>query len=150
MKKIKEFFASRKAGWITTVISILGLAYVLIAGGTTEQTFTGKDGSVYTLKENIPIGIMDLIDKCDLKVEGQTCPVSGTWDLTLKTKGTKAVDPAAPATPATNVVIPVTPVEPLKVDPIKSLDIKPMEAGKDTETKPLPDKVPASTDVLIK
>lgn len=149
MKKIKEFFASKKAGWITTVISVLGLAYVLIAGGTTEQTFTGKDGSVYTLKENIPIGIMDLIDKCDLKVEGQTCPVSGTWDLTLKTKGTKAVAPAAPAADA---AVPATvPVEPIKaVEPVKPLELKPMEAGKDTETKPLPDKVPASTDVLIK
>ncbi len=132
METIKKLLGNKATGWVTTVLSIAGLLYVLIAGGTTTQTFTGKDGSVYEAKLVIPAGVMTLIDACDLKVEGQTCPVGFNLDVTLKTKGTgtTAPEPVKPAeahavekkedTPPAETKPETAPVEVKTVDPVKA------------------------------
>lgn len=125
MKWLKDVLKS-KGTWVGIVMSILAVAYTLVMGGTTTQTFTGKDGSVYEAKLVIPAGIMTLIDACDLKVEGQTCPVGFNLDVTLKTKGSGKTDPE-----------PVKAEEPVKVE----------EPVKAEETAPADDKVLKAADV---
>lgn len=141
METIKKLLGNKATGWVTTVLSIAGLLYVLIAGGTTTQTFTGKDGSVYEAKLTVPEGVMTLIDACDLKVEGQTCPVGINMDVTLKTKGTVKADPEpvkpaeVPAvekkdeTPPVETKPEAAPVEVKTVDPVK-VEV-PAEAAKE-------------------
>lgn len=148
METIKKLLGNKATGWVTTVLSIAGLLYVLIAGGTTTQTFTGKDGSVYEAKLVIPAGVMTLIDACDLKVEGQTCPVGINLDVTLKTKGTGSVtpEPAKPAeapavetkeeTPPVEAKPDTAPVEVKTAEPVKvEVPVKPEETKNEAVSK---------------
>ena len=138
MKWFKDLLKS-KGTWVGIVMSILAVAYTLVMGGTTTQTFTGKDGSVYEAELVIPAGVMTLIDACDLKVEGQTCPVGFNLDVTLKTKGTGKTD-HEPVKPEEKPIVTETKPEAVILAPAKEIVV--IDSKEIKEVKPaLPDSV---------
>lgn len=142
MDFIKKILGSKATGWVATLLSVLAMAYVLVAGGTTTETFTGKNGAEYEIKLTIPEGVLDLIEKCDLKTVGQTCPVSVAVDATLTKEATKTL----PVTPEAKPVVEPKPAEtPTAEEPAKPkvgipIDIKKVTPPK--EVKEVPFKIP--------
>ena len=120
----KLFSKAALPAWAGIVVAVLAIVYALFMGGTTTQTFTGKNGATYDVKLVIPSGIIELIDKCDLKKIGDECPVA----ISLNVKMTKAPTIVEPAKPAATA-----PAEPPKVETPAPI-IVPAPA-----VKPLPD-----------
>jgi hypothetical protein len=81
-----EFFKSFKGlltfsipSWIGMVETFMAfvfcLLFALYCGGETEQEITGKNGAEYLVNFEINDGILNLIEKCDLKEVGDSCEV---------------------------------------------------------------------------
>lgn len=106
--------------WIGIVVAGLTILVTILVGGTATENFTGKNGSEYQVVVVMPEGVLDLIEKCDLKKVGDTCPVAISVTATM----TKEPTVAPVVTPPADVVVDTTPIVPVTVKVI-----------------PLPDKV---------
>jgi len=133
----KIFSKAALPAWAGIVIAVLSLAYTLFMGGSTTQTFEGKNGAAYEVKLVIPDGVLELIEKCDLKKVGDECPVA----VSLNVKMTKAPTVAEPVKPVeapkvveptpTVAVAPIitpTPAPTVTVPVVAVPDIKPTPA----------------------
>lgn len=125
--------------WVGIVVAGLTILVTLLTGGTATENFTGKDGSEYQVVVVMPEGVLDLIEKCDLKKVGDTCPVAISVTATMTKEPTVAPVVAPPA----DVVV----VPPKEVKGVKLPNIKLSE--KDTAIVPLPDKVVVEDKVPV-
>ena len=124
-------FITKSAPWMGYVLAAVAILYTVMAGGITTQTFPGKNGAGYSVKIDMPTGVVDLIDKCsNMDVEGATCPVAISATVTTV---------KAPVKPAAEDVIPKEnkPVAEIKTDTEKPADAK----VPDAETKEEPEKL---------
>lgn len=89
-----EFFKSFKGlltfsipSWIGMVETFMAIAFCVIfalyCGGETEQEITGKNGAEYLVNFEINDGILNLIEKCDLKEVGDICEVKVGLKVTM-------------------------------------------------------------------
>jgi len=76
--------ATMVIAWVSSVVSI---ASVLAFGGAFSDTLQTKNGCKYVVEVNMPVGIKDLLNKCEDTTSGKPCildisvkaiPVEGT------------------------------------------------------------------------
>ena len=78
-------FLKKSGSWVITAITIISLLSVLFLGGKSEDgEITGKNGNIYSIDYNMDTGILELIEKCDLKKEGESCEIILKVKVTLK------------------------------------------------------------------
>ena len=87
-------FLKKSASWIVTLISVVSLVAVLLLGGTAQdKEITGKNGNIYSVTYDMGTGVLDLIEKCDLKKEADSCEVEVKVKVTLKKLGEPKEEP---------------------------------------------------------
>ena len=134
MKDFMKKILGSKTTWISIVVGALSIAYVVVMGGSTVQTFPGKNGSEYEVQLQIAEGVIELVDKCKLKEVDQECEVS----VNVKVKMTKA---------------PTTSTEPVKEEakpavPAKTASVL-KDVPKDVKEKVSGDKVLKEGEVIV-
>ena len=126
MKMIKKIFGS-KTTWISVVVGALALVYVVVMGGSTTQTFPGKNGAEYEVQLQIAEGVIELAEQCKLKEIGQECEVA----INVKVKMTKVpiVSAELVKEEAKPVPTPVVPAETKKIEVEEVDKAKILKAG---------------------
>lgn len=85
--KLSEMFNFKTPAWVTVVISIIvavcAFGMVLLNGGETAQKITAPNGAEYLVDFQLNDGLLELIEKCDIKEVGDKCDIKIGVDVTL-------------------------------------------------------------------
>ena len=85
--KLLEMFNFKTPAWVTVVISIIvavcAFGMVLLNGGETAQKITAPNGAEYLVDFQLNDGLLELIEKCDIKEVGDKCEIKIGVNVTL-------------------------------------------------------------------
>lgn len=85
--KLSEMFNFKTPAWVTVVISIIvavcAFGMVLLNGGETAQKITAPNGAEYLVDFQLNDGLLELIEKCDIKEVGDKCEIKLGVNVTM-------------------------------------------------------------------